>query len=120
MDGDNMTVKEAIIRADDLRPNAISEQTKAAWLYEVEGELAEMMGIDPPENQWPETDATLLMPYPKDGVYALYLCAMIDNANEETALYANDMVVAQNAMNEARAWWWRNNGHTKTRMIKVM
>ena len=115
-----MTVKEAIIRADELRPNAISDETKAAWLYEVEGELAEMMDVEAPENLWPETDAVLLMPYPKDGMYPLYLCAMIDNANEETALYANDMAVAQAAVNEARAWWWRHNGNTKPTMIKVM
>lgn len=115
-----MTVKEAIRKADGLRPNAIPDETKAAWLLEVEGELAEMMETDIPDNLWPETDQELLMPYPKDGMYPLYLCAMIDIANEETALYANDMAVAQNAINEARAWWWRNNGSNKTNMIKVM
>lgn len=115
-----MTVKEAIRKADELRPNAISEELKAGWIFEVEGELAEMMEVDPPENTWPELDVQLLMPYPKDGMYIMYLCAMIDNANEETALYANDMVMAQAAMDEARAWWWRNNYKRKPGMIKVL
>ncbi|MBQ9631431.1 MAG: hypothetical protein IJV04_00735 [Lachnospiraceae bacterium] len=115
-----MTVKEAIRKADAMRPNAIPDETKAAWLYEVEGELAEMMDVDAPENSWPETDAELLMPYPHDGMYALYLMAMIDNANEETALYQNDMVIAQNAINESRAWWWRNSSNRKGYTIKVM
>lgn len=115
-----MTVKEAIRRADELRPNAIPEETKAAWLYEVEGELAEMMDLPDPENKWPEEDEELLMPYPKDGMYYLYLCAMIDLANEETNLYQNDMAIAQAAVNEARAWWWRNNYTRKPEMIRVM
>ena len=115
-----MTVKEAIRKADELRPNAITEETKAGWLYDLEGELAEMMEVDPPENLWPEIDAVLLMPYPHDNMYYLYLMAMIDNANEETELYANDMTVAQEAMNESRAWWWRNNYTRKADRIRVM
>ena len=115
-----MTVKQAIRKADELRPNAIPDETKAALLFGLEGELAEMMETEAPENTWPEEDYELMMPYPHDEMYYLYLMAMIDNANEETALYQNDMAVAQQAINESRAWWWRNNYKRTPHMIEVM
>lgn len=103
-----MRLKEAIKRADALRPNIISEEQKAAWIYELEGKLAEMRCAPPPVKSWPN-DAALSMPPPCDNVYELYLCAMIDFANQETALYANDMAVFNAAMSEARAWWRRHH-----------
>jgi len=102
-----MKIKEAISKADEIRPNALSDETKARWVMELNGRYAEMMSTAAPANLWP-SDITLLMPYPHDNVYVLYLCAMIDNTNEETALYANDMAVFNQADVEARQWWWRN------------
>ncbi len=115
-----MTLKQAIVEADKLRPNAVPDALKAAWIFELEADLAEMMEVDEPKNTWPESDSVLLMPDGHNSMYYLYLMAMIDNANEETALYANDMAVAQNAIDEARAWWWKNHYTRKANMIKVM
>ena len=116
-----MKLKQAIAQADSLRPNLIPDETKAAWVYGLEGEIAEMMRVEPPENVWPVSDdaAPLLMPYPHDGIYTLYLCAMIDNANEESALYANDMTVANAAITQAKAWWWRQNPSPSPKSIKL-
>ena len=113
-----MTVKESIKRADALRPNAIDEEMKAEWLVRFDGEIAELMGIDAPKLQWPE-DQELLMPYPKDEIYPLYLMARIDLANEETALYQNDMIVANQAITEAKAWWYRNYGSHEAKYVRV-
>ena len=38
--GGFMTVRQAILQADELRPNAISEEHKARWLHQLDGRLA--------------------------------------------------------------------------------
>lgn len=114
-----MTISEAIKRADTLRPNVLPEEQKAAWIYELEGKLAELFEARVPTNQWPE-DAELSMPPPCDNVYELYLCAMICFASQETAQYANDMAVFNAAMSEARAWWRRHNRPRHTGNLRVM
>jgi len=103
-----MKIRACIRQADELRPNTLSDETKAGYLYKLEAEIAEMMGVDIPENVWPE-DAEMLMPAPHDDIYHLYLCAMIDSANQETNLYANDMQMANAAIQDAKAWYRRHN-----------
>lgn len=102
-----MRLLEAIARADELRPNAISNSIKADWVYQLEGELAEMIRMPYPKNPFPN-DGLLIMPSPKDNIYELYLCAMIDNANEDSALYMNDMEIANAAITDAKKWYMRN------------
>jgi len=113
-----MKVKEAIKKADFLRPNAINEETKAEWVVKFDGEIAELMSVPVPELHWPE-DQELLMPFPKDEIYPLYLMARIDLANEETALYQNDMIVANQAITEAKAWWYRSFGTHPAKYVRV-
>lgn len=103
-----MKLLEAIIEADGLRPNDIPDSVKAGWLTSLEGEFAEMMEVEIPKNTFPE-DRELLMPPPHDGLYPLYLAAMIDSANEETSLYANDMELANEAIGRAKACFRRHN-----------
>lgn len=103
-----MKTTEAIARADGLRTNTATDEQKAAWLNDLDGSLAEMMGIPPPENKWPE-DAELLMPRPHEEIYVLYLVARIDYDNQELALYANDMELFNQAMRDARSWWRRHH-----------
>lgn len=104
-----MTVKRAIVIADEFRPNAISEDHKFAWVYQVEAEVAEMMGEeDLPVNPFPD-DADLLMPEPYDNIYPLYVVAMIDFYNGETNLFSNDRAMYEEAMSAAKAWYRRNN-----------
>lgn len=103
-----MRIKEAIARADKLRPNTIDDAQKAAWIYEIEGKLAETMKTEAPERLWPE-DQELSMPSPYDNIYALYIMAMADFANMETDEYTNDMTVFNAAYAEAVAWWRRHH-----------
>lgn len=103
-----MNIRKCIAMADELRPNTLPDETKAVYLYKLESEIAEMMGVDMPENTWPE-DSEMLMPAPHDDIYHLYLCAMIDSANQETNLYANDMQMANAAILDAKAWYRRNH-----------
>lgn len=103
-----MTVREAIKRADALRPNTLAGEDKAKWLRALEAEYAEVMGVELPVSAWPE-DQALLMPPPHDESYVWALCASIDLANAEAELYTNDHVVANTMSAEAKAWWRRNN-----------
>ena len=103
-----MTLLHAIARADMLRPNALDNSIKADWVWELEAEIAELMDVELPENPYPD-DGQLLMPSPKDNIYALYVCAMIDLTVEDTALYANDYVVANSAIVDAKKWWRRHH-----------
>ena len=103
-----MRLKEAVKRADELRPNAIGEERKAAWILELEGRLAQVRRAPPPARTWP-ADAALAMPPPYDQVYERYLCAMIDLSNQETALYANDLALFEETYGAAVAWWRRTH-----------
>ena len=102
-----MRIIDAIAEADTLRPNAIEDELKARWLMTVEVEYAEVMGEEMPSLD--DLQAELLMPAPHDYSYVYYLCALIDNYNQDTGLYANDMEMANVAVDAAKAWWIRNN-----------
>lgn len=111
-----MKLKQAIDNADAIRINSIEDIHKADLLMELEGEIAELMGVDMPENHYADDpDTELLMPYPHDRIYELYLTAMIDLENEDTALYQNDFVVAQTAIADAKAWWRRHHRQDNTK-----
>lgn len=110
-----MRLKEAIKRADGLRPNTIEEERKAGWVYELEGRLAQTSGAAGPAETWP-ADSELAMPAPYDQVYERYLCAMIDLANEDTGLYANDRTIFESTYRDAIAWWRRT--HTPEQMAR--
>jgi len=114
-----MKLKEAIKNADNLRPNALSDEQKASWIYEVEAIISEMKEETMPTNSFPQ-DSELLMEYPYDNIYELYLSAKIDYANEEFSLYANDMVIYNDALGKAQAWYRRNNKPTNETVWKVM
>ena len=104
-----MTINEAIANADALRPNTISNEQKAAWVMDLDGQLAEMMAVPAPERNWPEEDAELLIPAPYEEIYQLYLIGKIDFYNQDMNLYANDTEAYEAALREARAWWRRNH-----------
>lgn len=103
-----MRLKEAIKRADALRPNTIEEERKAGWVNELEGRLAQTRGEPAPEDSWPG-DSELTMPPPFELVYERYLSAMIDLANEDTDLYGNDMALFESTCAAAIAWWRRTH-----------
>lgn len=119
-----MTLLTAIEKANALRPNAFEDDMKADWIMGIEAEIAEMMFKDRPDREYEEpentypADTELLMPYPHDGFYVPYLCAMIDEANEESDLYADDMAVYNSARQDACAWWNRNHRPRKRKFVR--
>lgn len=101
-----MTIREAINRADTLTPNQYADDLKIAWLSELdyrvfneimithEGNMFTLADPVPPGQikiAFPYTDDSteLLVDAPYDVMYSSYIKAKIDEANEETARYAN-------------------------------
>ena len=114
-----MTYRKAISRANALRPNTFTDEQKFAWLAELDAQIAGTLRVDVQPDPFPE-DAELWMPFPHDNVYVLYLVAMIDYYNQETNLYANDYQMYNAALDEAKAWWNRNNRPPKNPNWSVM
>ena len=101
-----MTLNQAIQRADELRPNSLEHELKAAWVRELEGRVADFMGL-PFERA--EEDAPLLMQEPFDNIYYLYVAAMIDVAQQDSDLYYNDSVLFNASFNRAKTVHLRRN-----------
>lgn len=87
-----MNLLEAVAKADELRPNTISGEMKAEWVFLIEGDVARKMKVDCPDNPFPE-DTALLLPHQFGPLYYWYLCMMIDLANEDFAMYNADLTV---------------------------
>lgn len=111
-----MNLLKAIRDADALRPNKLSTPRKAEMLMELETRFAEMMGAEAPTLKVNAEDDTasiedfeLLMPDGHCECYCLYLAAALDAYNQDSALYANDYAIANRAVENAMAWWRRNN-----------
>lgn len=113
----DMKVSEALSRADELRPNEFSDDIKIEWLKELDAEIHEMMGTEYSDDVYAD-DEVLAMPSPHDFFYVRYLCAMIDEANEESDLFADDMAVYNQERQDACAWWWRNHEPRKPKYIR--
>lgn len=121
-----MTLLTVLDMANKTRPNAAHDDIKIKLLFqELEGDVAEMLGVDPPGEDYeydaadPE-DVELLMPYPFDDIYLWFLCAQIDLMNEDTTLHADDAEMFNSAWARAQAWFRRNNRKESKKNWKVM
>lgn len=114
-----MNLLKAINNANILRPNDVPDDMKAGWVMGLEAEIAQMIEVYPPDNPFPQ-DIELLAWTPYDDVYEKYLCAMIDNANEEVPLYANDMAIYNARMSEFKAAYRRENRYYPKRNWRTL
>lgn len=110
-----MKLWDAVEQTDAMKPNAYSNESKTAWVNEVEGQVqTEIHHVQPdaedfvtyayPAGQFER----LLVEPPHDKLYPLYLCAMIDFANGEYAKYQNSMLLFNAAWDEYAKWYMRN------------
>ena len=88
-----MTINQVISRLDELRPNAVSSEVKAAWCVALNSRLcSEFISISAPCFSFPEDgDKELSVSHPYDELYILYCAAMLDLVGGETHRYANSM-----------------------------
>ena len=108
-----MKIKDALRAADDIRPNPYLPATKLAWLAELDGKVAlDVMLTDISEAQHfnyteRDMDTELLVQFPHDRMYVLYLAAMMDYAADEMKKYENDMKLFNAAWGEFVRWFAR-------------
>lgn len=105
-----MTLSGVIRMADEIKPNAFSEEVKTSWVNEAEGMVqTEVMLIaieDVTTYSWEEDQGTeLLVRPPHDKLYWTYLTAMIDFANGEYNKYQNTMQLFNAYFSEYMRWF---------------
>lgn len=116
-----MTAGEAVARARALRPGcSVGENEMKEWLRRQDGEIRARVvepggaagygevGADKLWAEGLEDSAVLLVPFPFDGMYPHYLCAMIDAALGETDRYAGAMTRCNAILGEFAAWLRRS------------
>ena len=104
-----MRMREAMDRADHMRPNAVHFDDKKQVLWELESQFAEMIGEDIPDWSDEDYDGELIVTDPYAIVYVLSLMAFIDLAQEETDLYQLDAPMANEKQAEVRALYRRHH-----------
>ena len=119
-----MNLIKVLDMANKVRPNAAHDDIKVQLLFQqLEGDVAEMLGVDPPEYEYDPSnpvDIELLMPFPYDDIYLWFLCSQIDIMNEETALYADDAAMFNSAWARAKAWYRRKTPTPRRKNWRVM
>ena len=107
-----MTVNEAIMAADELRPNSFDENVKTRWLSELDGKISlEIHKADKAVKYECSADenTTLLVPEPHSSMYPLYLVAMIDFYNKDTESYENTLLMFNSEYDIFAKRYQRNN-----------
>lgn len=95
-----MTVNQAILRADELRPNPFDENQKARWLSEIDGKIAsEILNKKDfaPYDLSEGGERELLAEEAYCDLYLFYLCAMIDFFSRDYGEYNNSILMFSNA-----------------------
>ena len=107
-----MTVNDAIMAADKLRPNAYAEEEKVGWLSNLDGKIAlevqhrkEAVSYSYPK----DNDTVLQVSEPHSDIYPLYIVSMIDFYNKDTEEYFNSHQMSNAAYNVYAKWYIRNN-----------
>lgn len=106
----NLTVLEAIQKADMTTPNAFSPEVKVEWLNEVEGMVQTQVLLFAPEEIITyefdaDTDTVLLVAEPHSKLYPSYLRAMMDFASGDYNRYQNTMAMFNQQFREFMCWF---------------
>ena len=116
-----MTVEQAISGVDGLAVNyAYDEETKTKWLSELDAEVAlNTTFTAPPKYEYPEDKATtLLIPFPYDDIYILYLKAKMAFFNDDLDLYNNFAYAANERLEEFKDFYIRKNRPVESTFVK--
>ena len=107
-----MTINEAIMAADDMRPNVYDEETKVKWLEELDGRIVqevEQGNILPEYSYSGDGDTELRVSKPHEDIYPMYLVAMIDYNNGDTDLAVNSMNLFNQRYDVFAKWYNRSH-----------
>lgn len=107
-----MTASEAIERADSVKPNAFTEEEEFNWLVTLDSKIAMELFLMSPQDmeqirlKYPEDlNSELLVNYPHDEIYPLYLMARIDEMNGEYNKYANSSAIFNDYYSQFSCWF---------------
>lgn len=110
-----MTISKVIQEADENRPNVFTTEKKVEWLSDLDGTIAaELMYMSNEDLQQFKYDPVddmnteLLVTFPHDKIYLLYLIAKIDELNGEYSRYANSSAIYNAAYNNFAVWFLSN------------
>lgn len=110
-----MTLKTCIELVDKMAPNSFDKTIKLRWLSEIEGKLqielcdrsiSELVEYDSDTSE----DTKLLIPFPFDQIYWMYLIAMLDFANGDNVHYTNSSELFNTVLDSYSKWLIRNGG----------
>lgn len=106
------TINEVIEKVDKVKPNTYDENTKAEWIYELDGRVSsDIMLQNPPQKyEYPEDgDRELLVPFPYDEMYKHHVMARIHYQNKEYGDYNNALMMFTSIYDDYAKWYIRNN-----------
>lgn len=105
-------IRDVIARVDESKPNAFTEAQKVRWLAQLDGKIAadvmlmNVADLRQLEYQHPiAMDWELLVSFPHDDIYDLWLMAQIDMANGETDKYLNSMEAYNASFDNFVCWF---------------
>ena len=107
-----MTPNKVIEMVDGLRPNAYDEETKLGWINTLDGMVRRLVYQEEEAEPYvypDDLDKELLIPYPFDSVYSLYLESMIDYYNREYANYNNSAMMFEGRFAEFKKAYVREH-----------
>ena len=90
-----MTIREAIDKADALKPNQFTEEEKMSWLNALDAQIHEDIikthrGWDHKEfKKYESAEDALIVPFPFEEVYVSFLKMKFDDENGDTQRYNN-------------------------------
>ena len=112
-----MTINEAIAKVDALKPNTYENETKIAWLSELDGIIYEECirthegdeDIALPEYDAADMDTELIVQGPYSDIYVKYMAAQIDYNNAEFGRYGNSVKMFNSRLDEFYSWYTRTH-----------
>ena len=114
--GKKVTPNKVIEHVDGIRPNAYSEEMKLKWISALDGMVKKlvMQEDDVKPYSYPEDmDKELLIPFPFDDLYGMYIESMIDFYNKEYGNYNNSATMFEEKYREYKKAYIRE--HTAKR-----
>lgn len=106
------TINKVIERVDAVKPNTFDEEMKTAWLAQLDGMIQKivMQKDELIEYKYPEDmDRELLVPFPFEDIYVLWLSSKIDFQNQDYDEYNNSAEAFNNVFSDFKKAYIREH-----------
>ena len=116
------TPNKVMEQVDKLKVNAYEPEEKFRWLSELDGMIRRVVWQEDGAvaYSYPDDgDCDLLVPYPFDNIYPLYVAAMISLHNKEYTEYNNEIQVFNTRFEEYKKAYIRENRPKSSGTVKL-